>query len=275
MTAAFAATRKSAEKRLTDGKPAEDDAQAASDLIQIPGAYYSGDTAKRKAVNMLLQQHDIAWLDSLAQTRAYAEMWKQGEALRQMYADLGWEAPWMQPKLEKLAIGTLSALEKQSLEKFFEAVKQLKAYPAWAGSGSKVESYIDSVVEDKLKRAAALAAGGKFEEASSLYLALGTYRDTSKELQAMEAQALTRDPKRSLAKAGAQGRLTAATPLKAKDGSVQAAALSDEGPKSLLARLLPDGSVRRLEAPVDAGLKPVSIRYADMYGSGSEPAAAR
>ncbi|SDD59081.1 hypothetical protein SAMN02799630_03815 [Paenibacillus sp. UNCCL117] len=262
----FADARKAAEKRIAGAKAADDVSTAAAELILIPAVYYGGDPAKLKAINALLQPRDIARLDTLARTKPYVEVWKQGEELRTFYERQGWEAAWMAPKLEKLALGTLSILEKQDLEKFLEAARQLKAYPVWAGPGSKIEANVQSVVEARMKKAASLSAGGKHADAIALYKTLGSYRDTSAELRAAELQQLAADPAKLLTAAGADGKLTAVTALKAAAGQVQAAALDGAGTRLLLAQLAADGGLSLHEAALDTAVRQVTIRYSELSG---------
>ncbi|WP_141333941.1 hypothetical protein [Paenibacillus sp. tmac-D7] len=267
---AFSAARKAAEKRLAGSKPADDTGSAASELILIPAAYYGGDAAKRKAVNALLQSRDTARLDALARTKPYKEVWKLGEELRISYERLGWEAAWIAPKLEKLALGSLSIVEKQDLGKFLDAAQQLKSYEAWAGPGSKIDAYVDSVIRNRLVKAAALADSGKYDEAIALYRTIGDYRDTSKELLAVEQRKLANDPQQLLQAAGAPGKLAAVTRLKGRDGSAQAAALSETGTRLFFAQLQADGSPGLLETELSPGVKPKSVRYSEPASPGGD-----
>ncbi|MEK8129928.1 hypothetical protein WMW72_18660 [Paenibacillus filicis] len=264
LTTGFSNIRKAAEKRLTTAKATEDTGSAAADLIAIPSAYYGGDAAKRKAVNGLLQNRDTARLDSLAKTKPYVEVWKLGEELRTSYERLGWEAAWVAPKLEKLALGSLSILEKQDLPKFLEAARQVKAYTVWAGPGSKIDTYIESVVTGRLQRAAQLSASGKHEDAVALYRTIGAYRDTSKELQAAEQRQLAGDPQKLLTAAGATGKLQAVTGLAPAGGLPQAAALDSTGGKLLLAQLSEGGSPSLHEATLNPPVKKGAVRYSDL-----------
>ncbi|WP_159886961.1 hypothetical protein [Paenibacillus puerhi] len=267
---AFSAARKAAETKIAGAKAAEDTSAAAAELILIPSVYYGGDAAKLKAVNARLQTRDTARLDALARTKPYLEVWKLGDELRQFYERQGWEAAWVAPKLEKLALGTLSIVEKQDLEKFLEAARQLTGYKSWAGPGSKIEAYIDSIITARLKKADALSASGKHEEAVALYRTIGGYRDTSKELQAAEQRQLAGDPQRLLTAAGASGKLTLVTALKPASGLPQAAALDATGTKLLLAQLSADGSPSLHEAVLDPAVKKGSIRYSDLTGPGGD-----
>ncbi|MDQ1912720.1 hypothetical protein RAC89_20225 [Paenibacillus sp. GD4] len=266
---AFSAARAAAEQRLRSMKPAEDAGAAAAELIRIPSVYYGGDAAKRKAVDTLLQARDIARLDALARSKPYLEVWALGEELRQFYVQQGWEAPWVAPKLERLAIGTLTILEKQDLSKFLDASRELRKYEAWVPSGGKADSYIQSVLQQRTASAASLEKSGKYEEAIALYRTLGALTDTSQAIASAERRMLAADPLKLLAGAGAKSKLVSAARLTGRNGSVQAVALNEAGTRLFLAELPSDEGTAPLlmNMTIEPALRTASLRSIE----GSDP----
>lgn len=277
----FAAIRQAAEKQLAagpvkgakaaeraDGDPAGD---AARSLILIPPSYFGGEAAKRQKVNGLLQSYDIARLDVLAQTTPYADVWRLGEALRLRYEGWGWEAAWVVPKLEKLALGSLGIVEKEDLAKFLAAAKLVQTYTAWAGPGSKIAASIETSFAAQLKKAEALATAGKYDQAVALYQTLAAYRDTSNEMEAAQTRSLAADPARLLAKAGADGKLALVAGFKTAAGEAAAAAWSAERGQLTAALLTASGVVQRADS-AKLALTPKAIKADRAYGGGEREA---
>lgn len=233
-------------------------------LLQIPAVYYKDEAAKRKALNPLLQKYDQGRLDALVKSKSLDEMLKEGEGLQKFYKDRGWEAPWVAAKLEKAAQDTLAKLEKNDLGGFLAAAKTVQSYKELFGSGSKLNGYIQSVVNGRMTRAEQLIAAKKYAEAEELYKTLGAYRDTSQELQALGQRRLESDPAALLQKAGIEGALTAATSLKGTNGAQTAAAAVTDKKKVVLVRLFTDQRIEVAEGAVPGDLAAVkSIRPAD------------
>ncbi|KEQ24654.1 hypothetical protein [Paenibacillus tyrfis] len=233
-------------------------------LLQIPAVYYKDEAAKRKALNPLLQKYDQGRLDALVKSKSLDELLKEGEGLQKFYKDRGWEAPWVTAKLEKAAQDTLARLEKSDLGGFLAAAKTVQSYKELFGSGSKLNGYIQTVVNGRMARAEQLIAAKKYAEAEELYKTLGAYRDTSQELQALGQRRLESDPAVLLQKAGIEGALTAATSLKGSNGAQTTAAAVTDKKKLVLARLFTDQRIEIAEGAVPGDLAAVkSIRQAD------------
>ncbi|NEN82443.1 hypothetical protein [Paenibacillus elgii] len=241
-------------------------------LLQIPAVYYKDEAAKRKALNPLLQKYDQGRLDALVKSKSLDEMLKEGGELQKLYKDRGWEAPWVSAKLEKVAQDTLAKLEKNDLGGFLAAAKTVQSYKEFFGSGSKLNGYIQTVVNGRMARAEQLIAAKKYAEAEELYKTLGTYRDTSQELQALGQRRLESDPAVLLQKAGIEGALTAATSLKGSNGAQSAAAAVMDKKKLVLARLFTDQRIEIAEGAVPGDLAAVkSIRPADELSTEGQP----
>ncbi|MFB0844568.1 hypothetical protein [Paenibacillus oleatilyticus] len=241
-------------------------------LLQIPAVYYKDEAAKRKALNPLLQKYDQGRLDALVKSKSLDEMLKEGEGLQKFYKDRGWEAPWVTAKLEKAAQDTLAKLERNDLGGFLNAAKTVQSYKELFGSGSKLNGYIQTVVNGRMARAEQLIAAKKYAEAEELYKTLGAYRDTSKELQALGQRRLESDPAVLLQKAGIEGALTAATSLKGSNGAQTAAAAVTDKKKLVLARLFGDQRIEVAEGAVPGDLAAVkSIRPADELSPEGQP----
>ena len=241
-------------------------------LLQIPAAYYKDEAAKRKALNPLLQKYDQGRLDALVKSKSLDEVLKEGEGLQKFYKDRGWEAPWVAAKLEKAAQDTLAKLEKNDLGGFLAAAKTVQSYKELFGNSSKLNGYIQSVVNGRLARAEQLIAAKKYAEADELYKTLGAYRDTSKELQALDQRRLESDPAVLLQKAGIEGALSAATSLKGTNGAQTAASAITDKKKLVLARLFADQRIEVAEGAVPSDLTAVkAIRPADELSPEGQP----
>ncbi|MFN0225918.1 hypothetical protein ACKTOS_30020, partial [Paenibacillus sp. KR2-11] len=206
---AYAAARKRAAQQLeaavaAKGEPGEDGgkaaAVAAADLLRLPAAVYGGEAAKRKEANALLQRYDNARLDAAAKTQKLEAVLQLGESIRSWYAAVPWEAPWLTPKLDKYALAELTALEKKDLPAFLAAGKAVQAHAALLGTGGgKAGAFAEAAVKRQLARADQLAGARKYDEALELYRTLGSYRDTAKEIAALELRRLEGDPAALLA----------------------------------------------------------------------------
>ncbi|MFB6364947.1 hypothetical protein ACFCP7_12885 [Paenibacillus elgii] len=241
-------------------------------LLQIPAAYYKDEAAKRKALNPLLQKYDQGRLDVIFKSKSLDEMLKEGEGLQKFYKDRGWEAPWVAARLEKAAQDTLAKLEKSDLGGFLAAAKTVQSNKERFGNGSKLNGYIQTVINGRLARAEQLIAAKKYAEADELYKTLGTFRDTSKELQALDQRRLENDPAVLFQKAGIEGAFTAATSLKGANGVQTAAAAVTDKKKLMLVRLFPDQRLEVVEGAVPSDLAAVkSLRPADELSLDGQP----
>ncbi|MCP3774333.1 hypothetical protein NLX71_13605 [Paenibacillus sp. MZ04-78.2] len=241
-------------------------------LLQIPAVYYKDEAAKRKALNPLLQKYDQGRLDAIVKSKSLEEMLKEGEGLQKFYKNRGWEAPWVAARLEKAAQDTLAKLEKNDLGGFLAAAKIVQSNKELFGNASKLNGYIQTVVNGRLARAEQLIAAKKYAEADELYKTLGAFRDTSKELQALDQRRLESDPAVLLQKAGIEGALTAATSLKGSNGAQTAAAAVTDKKKLVLVRLFPDQRIEVAEGAVPGDLTAVkAIRPADELSPEGQP----
>ncbi|WP_426451377.1 hypothetical protein ACP26L_04505 [Paenibacillus sp. S-38] len=294
---AYAAARKRAAQQLeaavaAKGEPGADGVKAAAiaaaDLLRLPAAVYGSEAAKRKEANALLQRYDNARIDAAAKTQELGAVLQLGESMRSWYAAVPWEAPWLATKLDKYALTELTALEKKDLPTFLAAGKAVQAHAALLGSGGgKAGAYAEAAVKRQLARAEQLAAARKYDEALELYRALGSYRDTAKEIAALELRRLEGDPAALLAKAGVSEKPTLTASGKAADGSAMAAgALAGERPRLVLARLAggqgggdaetagaagAEAAVRLSEGELPQGLKLRSLGFAGEYSPQGRP----
>ncbi|MCG7214689.1 hypothetical protein [Paenibacillus mucilaginosus] len=281
LTEAYAAARKRAAQQLeaaiaAKGEPGADGgkaaAVAAADLLRLPAAVYGSEAAKRKEANALLQRYDNARIDAAAKTQELEAVLQLGESIRSWYAAVPWEAPWLASKLDKYAVAELTALEKKDLPAFLAAGKAVQAHAALLGSGGgKAGAYAEAAVKRQFARAEQLAGARKYDEALELYRTLGSYRDTAKEIAALELRRLEGDPAALLAKAGVSEKPALTAFGKAADGSAMAAgAIAGERPRLVLARLAvaggaaggAGGEVRLSEGQLPPGLKLRSLRFA-------------
>ncbi|SCW44225.1 hypothetical protein SAMN04487970_100780 [Paenibacillus tianmuensis] len=241
-------------------------------LLQIPAVYYKDEAAKRKALNPLLQKYDQGRLDAIVKSKSLDEMLKEGGELQKFYKDRGWEAPWVAARLEKAAQDTLVKLEKNDLGGFLAAAKTVQSNKELFSNSSKLNGYIQTVVNGRLARAEQLIAAKKYAEADELYKTLDAFRDTSKELQALDQRRLESDPAVLFQKAGIEGALTAATSLKGSNGAQTAAAAVTDKKKLVLVRLFPDQRIEVVEGAVPGDLAAVkSLRPADELSPEGQP----
>ncbi|MGF7032949.1 hypothetical protein J2T17_003872 [Paenibacillus mucilaginosus] len=278
LTEAYAAARKRAAQQLeaaiaAKGEPGADGgkaaAVAAADLLRLPAAVYGSEAAQRKEANALLQRYDNARIDAAAKTQELEAVLQLGESIRSWYAAVPWEAPWLASKLDKYAVAELTALEKKDLPAFLAAGKAVQAHAALLGSGGgKAGAYAEAAVKRQFSRAEQLAGARKYDEALELYRTLGSYRDTAKEIAALELRRLEGDPAALLAKAGVSEKPALTASGKAADGNAMAAgAIAGERPRLVLARLAvaggpAGGEVRLSEGQLPLGLKLRSLRFA-------------
>ncbi|MGY4758829.1 hypothetical protein ACVNS2_04235 [Paenibacillus caseinilyticus] len=300
LTEAYAAARKRAAQQLeaaiaAKGEPGADGgkaaAVAAADLLRLPAAVYGSEAAKRKEANALLQRYDNARIDAAAKTQELEAVLQLGESIRSWYAAVPWEAPWLASKLDKYAVAELTALEKKDLPAFLAAGKAVQAHAALLGSGGgKAGAYAEAAVKRQFARAEQLAGARKYDEALELYRTLGSYRDTAKEIAALELRRLEGDPAALLAKAGVSEKPALTASGKAADGSAMAAgAIAGERPRLVLARLAvaggaaggtadadrpaggAGGEVRLSEGQLPPGLKLRSLRFAGEFSPQGRP----
>lgn len=244
-------------------------------LVRIPAVYFKDERTKKQELSNRLKAYDQARMDSVFKKQPFAEVIQEAAASRKFYAENGIQADWLVTMVEAYAQNTLAALLKNNdLKGFIANAKTYQAVKDWADSRSKVNVYIQSTINAQYARAEQLATAKKYEEAIELYGVLAAYKDTSKEIAAVEQRRLEGDPLQLLRKAmGGDGvKLANVVSAKALWGAKQAAVGIADNKTLVVARLMPDQKVNALEARLDGSLTVKSVKVAEKLGGQDQPA---
>lgn len=243
-------------------------------LLQIPAVYFKDEKTKKQELNERLKAYDQARMDTLFKKKSFAEVVDEAAGIRKFYTSHNVQAEWFVPMVETYAQNTLAALLKNNdLKSFIEHARTYQGAKEFADSRSKVNTYIQTTLKGQITRAEQLTAAKKFEEAIELYGVLNAYRDTGKEVAAVEQRWLETDPLQLLRKA-TNGNVKFANVLSSKAlwGSKQAAIGIMDSKSIVVARLMPDQKIDKIEAALDSQLTVKSMQISEQINVQNQPA---
>ncbi|MFE5323552.1 hypothetical protein ACFQ88_33205 [Paenibacillus sp. NPDC056579] len=242
-------------------------------LLQIPAVYFKDEKTKKAELNERLKAYDQARMDTLFKKKSFAEVVDEAAGIRKFYTASGVQAEWFVPMVETYAQNTLAGLLKNNdMKTFIDHAKKYQGVKEFADSRSKVNTYIQTTLKGQFTRAEQLTAAKKFEEAIELYGVLNAYRDTSKEVAAVEQRWLEADPLQLLRKVtDSSVKLANVLGAKALWGSKQAAVGIADGKSIIVARLLPDQKVDKIEAGLDGSLTVKSMQVSEQLSVQNQP----
>jgi len=246
--------------------------ETVASLLQIPKPFYSDDNTRLSAIQFILGPYDQARLDTWAANKPFAEVVKEGTRIQKFYQTYNIDSNWLIPQIEQFAIASMkSDLDKNDLAAFAEHAKAYEQNPDLAGDKSKAIEYINTTYASQLKTAEQLSKEKKYEQAIAIHQKLNAYRDASKAIQQVELRWSSDEPVHLLRKVESNAEFSNIITGSDKMGAiVYTAGITKQ--KLVLARMLPDFSVNKMEVPFGDGLAVKSIRIAEGLGVKGGPA---
>ncbi|OXM83750.1 hypothetical protein [Paenibacillus rigui] len=269
LTEAFTDAKEELMKSLDTAiaKKSFDNDTAVSYLTQIPAVFYKDERTKKQELAAKLKAYDQARLDTLFKNKPFEQVLAETAAIRKFYSTNEVQADWVLPLLDTYVQNTLAAqLKKNDLAAFIANAQLYLGNKELADAKSKASGYIQATMRSQFARAEQLAAARKFDEAVELYTALGAYKNTDKEIQALQQRRLESDPVQLLRKAAGDGNAKFTNVISAKSASgaaaYSAAGISDNQ-TIVWAQLGANQSISKTDIPVDRKVTVKSLQFSD------------
>ncbi|OWA35383.1 hypothetical protein B9G55_12105 [Saccharibacillus sp. O16] len=159
----------------------------------------TAEAMKSEHLNALFRDYDQRKLKKLAAAGRYTDMLSEASRTLEAYRQNDFQAPWVQLQAEDTSDLVLRHdLETQSYAVFAAHARSFADFADQNDLSSTLTDWIETTVNELLRRADSLITDQRFEEGIALYQAMNGYRDTDAQVAQAEEAWTQADPLRIL-----------------------------------------------------------------------------